>query len=211
MKTKMQLSALLACFIALSALPAAAQHHPTPGAAVTGHAERHGARVPTHLYDALVGEWDVYAADGDESLMVIRAKWGPGHSYLSYEGSFLAGAGEQPHFAGIFVWNGISRKMDMLLSADMERGLMQESGTLVTEDGVTFERTVLATYSEGAQSMTGRVGAAGATAHFRQTYRFLSADTIETATMRKTDNGWVPTFPGSDALVMKRRHHTRAS
>lgn len=117
MKRSMQLSALLVGLIALSALPVTAQHHPTPGATVTEHGDRRDARSPTHLYDALAGEWDVYAADGDVALMVIRAKWSHG-----------------------------------------------------------------------------------------RTYKFLSADTIETATMRKTDNGWVPTFPGSDALVMKRRH-----
>jgi hypothetical protein len=40
---------------------------------------------------------------------------------------------------------------------------------------------------------------------FRQTFRAFSAETIETALLRETKEGWTPTFPGSDRLLMKRR------
>ena len=45
------------------------------------------------------------------------------------------------------------------------------------------------------------------TAHFRQTFKAAGPDKIFTTVMRQTDNGWAPTFPGGDHLVMTRRPH----
>ena len=73
------------------------------------------------------------------------------------------------------------------------------------EDGVVV-REIAAYYSEGARTPDGAVvGARGASARFRQTFKAAGPDKIKTSLMRKGPNGWAATFPGSDKALMTRR------
>ncbi len=156
-------------------------------------------------YRFLVGEWDIESPK-PESIGVMRIRWGPKDSYLWYSVAFMTNGAEVPHFEGILMWNGIHRNFDMLLSIDMNGGRVQEQGTMsVMEDGSVL-RDITAYYSEGT-SAPGEppAGAKGAVRRFRQTFKAKSADSIATALMRETQDGWVPAFPGSEKLNLRRR------
>jgi hypothetical protein len=157
-------------------------------------------------FEILVGEWDVRATDDGPVAAIIRVRWGPNHSYLWYASSLLFGGGEEPHLEGILVWNAIHKNLDMLFSMDLRSGKVQEQGTMSVEADGTIVREITAIYGEGARAMgMPPIGPEGATAQFRETYKKASADKILTSAMRKTETGWVATFPGSDHLVMTRR------
>ena len=89
---------------------------------------------------------------------------------------------------------------------DLKSGRAQEQGTFsIAADG-TVVREVTGIFSEGVTPIgEPRVGAAGATGHFRETYKSENANTLITSVMRETKQGWVATFPGSERMVMTRR------
>ena len=156
-------------------------------------------------YAFLIGEWDV-AAEGGPPFAVARFRWGPNETYIWHSMSMIAGGQERPHFEGLFVWNGIHKNLDMLMTLDLDTGRVQEQGTLSMATDSTAVRDIQATYAEGAGPMGGTpAGAAGATARFRQTYKALDPDHVLTVLTRETKDGWVPTFPGSGRVIMTRR------
>ena len=164
--------------------------------------------IPAHYapYAFLIGEWNLTPEGGGPALGVTRFRWGPNRSYIWYSQSFLEGDEERPHFEGLLVWNGERKNVDMLLVADLDRGLVQERGTLAVLPDGTVVRAITATYAEGAAPMGGKpAGPAGATARFRQTFRRESDDRVSTRVLRENAGGWMATFPGSDRLVMTRR------
>jgi hypothetical protein len=177
---------------ALSLAPAAvnAQHggpsHPDP------------AKNPYGPYAFLVGAWDVVPESGGAPFGVTRFKWGPNRSYLWFSMAMLEGGKEVPHFEGLLVWNGMKKKLDMLLTVDLANGLTQEQGLLsVAEDGTVVRDITM---------ISGEAGAgAGKSMHFRQTFKAAGTDRVLTNAMRETEKGWVPTFPGSDHLALTRR------
>ena len=94
----------------------------------------------------------------------------------------------------------------MLFAVDLQAGRSQEQGTISVTKGGELVRQITAVHSEGVPTSAGKaVGPEGVTREFRQTYKQVSADKIETSVMRKTDTGWVASFPGSDKWVMTRR------
>lgn len=162
------------------------QGHPAMPAATT-------TESPYAPYETLIGEWDV-GAPAAPSTMVMRFRWGTNRSYIWYGANLVRKDGEEPHFEGVLMWNGISKKLDMLLMLDVTtRAGAQESGTMSIEPDGTMVRDITATFADGR------------TEKFRQTFRRLSNDKVETAVLRKTLQGWTPTFPGSDRLIMTRR------
>ena len=148
---------------------------------------------PYALYEFLIGEWDI-AREGGPSMMVARFRWGSNRSYIWYAAALLKPQGEEPHFEGVLMWNGVSKKLDMLLMLDLsERASAQERGTMsIGRDGAIV-RDIVGSYADGR------------TQRFRQTYRRLTGDSVETTVMRETPQGWLPTFPGSERLIMTRR------
>ena len=177
-----------------------AQHH--------SPANRHSS-VQDDVYAPfafLVGEWDIKSADSDSVQAVQRVKWGPNRSYLWYSVALVSDGKEEPHLEGMLMWNGVHKNLDMLFAIDLQSGRSQEQGTIsATKDG-ELVREITAVHSQGVPTTGGKsVGPEGATRQFRQTYRRVGPDKIETAVMRKTDAGWVASFPGSDRWVMTRR------
>jgi hypothetical protein len=164
------------------------------------------AANPFAPYAFLIGEWDVAPSTGGSPVARTRLRWGPGNSYIWYATSLLVGGAEQPHFEGLLVWNGVRKNLDMLLSVDLEGGRVQEQGVVsIGRDG-TVVREITATYSEGTGPMGGPpAGPDGTTARFRQTFRKTGPDRVATEVLRRSGDGWVATFPGSDRLVMTRR------
>ena len=159
-------------------------------------------------YEALIGTWDVTGSDGGSSFAVRRFTWGPGRSYIWYAGSFMERDGkEEPHFEGMLVWNGVHKNLDMLLTMDLKSGRAQEQGTFNIGPDGTIVREITGVFSEGVTPIgEGKVGSAGMSRHFRQTYKPDGADKLLTSVMRETNDGsWVATFPGSEKLIMKRR------
>jgi hypothetical protein len=154
-------------------------------------------------YEFLLGEWNVASETGGPPVAVQRVRWGPNHSYLWLAGSLLINGKEEPHFEGVLVWNGMHKNLDMLLSVDLRHGLAEEQGTVSVQPDGTVVREVHAVFSEGVHPL-GRpvVGPGGAPGHFRQTFKLIEHGKIATSVMRESDTGWVPTFPGSDHLVM---------
>lgn len=186
-----QLARVLAvCAIFASGGPACAQAHPQPE-------PRPQASFVYAPYAPLVGEWSLTAADGT-SVGISRFSWGPGRSYIWFATALVEQGREVPHFEGILVWNGINRNLDMLLSIDLQGGRAQESGTLAIAADGTIVRDHAATYTATATRPAFRE-------EFRQTFRLDGPDRIATSVLRRTATGWVPTFPGSDTLVMTRR------
>lgn len=167
-----------------------------------------GGNTASHWqpYEFLLGEWDVAPQSGGPAVAVARFRWGPNRSYLWYAGSLVMNGAEHPHFEGLLLWNGLRRNLDMLLSVDLERGLVQEQGVVFAEPDGTVVRDITALYSEGEQPIgKPRAGPEGTTARFRQTFRREGPDRVLTTVMRQTEKGWTATFPGSDRLVMTRR------
>jgi len=161
---------------------------------------------PWQPYEFLVGEWNVSATAGGLPVAIARFRWGPNRSYIWYAGSLVLDGVERPHFEGLLVWNGVQHQLDMLLSMDLERGLVQEQGSVHAEPDGTVVREITATYSEGTRPIGGPpVGRAGATARFRQTFKADGPDRVVTSVLRQTEKGWTATFPGSDRLVMTRK------
>lgn len=91
----------------------------------------------------------------------------------------------------MIVWNAKARNLDYLFVIE-PGSYAQERGVIRVEGGEIVRDVIL-------------TGGDGAVGDFRQTFRKTGADTALTSVMRKTATGWAPTFPGSDALVMKRR------
>ncbi|MBL8779568.1 MAG: hypothetical protein JNL06_01380 [Alphaproteobacteria bacterium] len=164
------------------------------------------ANGPYAPYEFLIGDWNVSVAERPPA-MVARFSWGPNRSYIRYAASLLTAKGEEPHFEGVLMWNGVAKNLDMLLMLDLTaRAAVQERGTLSVASDGALVREISASYSEGATPIGGqRAGADGTTMHFRQTYRRLAPDKIATAAMRETPQGWAPTFPGADRMIMTRR------
>jgi hypothetical protein len=174
-------------------------------AAVLVRGDTSGASSHYQPYRFLVGEWSV-GAPGAAPMGVIRFRFGPGESYLWFSMSMLRGDAEQPHFEGMLLWNGARKNLDMLVALDLVGGNAQEQGTVSIEPDGSVLREISATYSEGMRLLDGTVvGPGGATRAFRQRFTAVGVDRIETALTRKDGERWVPTFPGSDRLVMIRR------
>ena len=175
-------------------------------ALVLGFPATASAAGPYAPYEFLIGEWDV-GQDGAPPAMVARFRWGPNRSYIWYAASVVTPAGEAPHFEGVFMWNGVTKKLDMLIMLDLsERAAVLERGTLSIDPSGTVVREIEASFSEGAAPIGGtRAGPAGTTVRFRQTYKQVGPDRVATSALREGAQGWVPTFPGSDVLVMTRR------
>jgi len=182
-----------------------AADHSAPNAYATGTSEPQPAN-PFAPYQFLIGRWDVKATDDGPAAAIIRVKWGPNRSYIWYTSNLLIGGREEPHLAGMLVWNAVHNNLDMLFSMDLRSGRVQEHGTMnVDADGVVV-RDITAVYGAGTRAIgLPPVGPEGATTHFRETYKRVDANKILTSAMRETDQGWVPTFPGSDHLIMMRR------
>lgn len=162
---------------------------------------------PYGPYKFLIGEWDVVPESGGPGAGVARLKWGPNRSYIWYSMSLLENGEERPHFEGLLVWNGVQKNLDMLLSMDLQRGLVQEKGVVTVEPDGTVVREITASYSEGVRPL-GQARApapGGETVKFRQTFKAAGPDRILTRSLREGSHGWVPTFPGSDHLAMTRR------
>jgi hypothetical protein len=157
-------------------------------------------------YAFLIGDWDVKSGDDGPVVAVQRVRWGPNRSYIWYAVSLVSEGREEPHLEGMLMWNGVHKNLDMLFAMDLKSGRVQEQGTMsVAEDG-GLVRNITAVFSAGLPTSSGQpVGSAGVTAKFRQTYKQIGPDKIETSAMRETDHGWVASFPGSDHLVMARR------
>jgi hypothetical protein len=196
---------LAAALLALVPLHCAhAQHHPAPH----GHPPpRQGdAGRPYAPFEALLGEWEV-APEGGRPMAVQRYRWGLDGAYIWYGTSLLgAHGGEQPHFEGMLVWNGVDRALDTLVSLHSPSGTVLERGTLTVTPSGTFVRDVVAYYSPGAGVPgAGPAGPQGATVRFRQTLRPVAPGRMMSSTLRESEEGWVPTFPGMDRMVMTRR------
>jgi hypothetical protein len=163
------------------------------------------ASSPYAPFAFLIGDWDVGAESG-KPVAIARLQWGPNQSYIWYSVSTVENGEEEPHFEGLLVWNGVRKRLDMLLVLDLNGGRAQEQGSVYVASDGTVVRDITAHYSEGSQPTGGPpVGPAGTSARFRQTFKAVGEDKLATALTRKTKTGWVPTFPGSDRLVMTRR------
>jgi hypothetical protein len=163
-------------------------------------------------YEFLIGEWDVASESGGPPVAAARFRWGPNRSYVWYAGSLVLDGVERPHFEGLLLWNGVHRNLDMLLSMDLDGGLVQEQGTMHAEPDGTVVREITATYSEGSNPIGGStVGLDGATASFRQTFKAVGPDRVLTSVLRRVEQRWTPTFPGSDHLVMTRKPKSRST
>jgi hypothetical protein len=157
-------------------------------------------------YEFLIGEWDVKSGTDGAPTAVTRVRWGPNHSYIWYSVALIADAHEEPHLEGMLVWNGVHKNLDMLFTIDLRSGRSQEQGTMSVEQDGSLVREITAVHSTGVPTMSGKaVGPEGATRHFRQIYKRIGPDKIQTSVMRETDHGWVASFPGSDKMIMTRR------
>ena len=204
MRSGLSVALLFLSFLVPAAVPGTAHAGPAgAGPADTGPADA----GPYRPYAFLVGEWDVAPANGP-AFGIVRFRWGPSQSYLWYAVSLVENGTEQPHLEGMLVWNGLHQNLDMLLAVDpMGGGLAQEQGTVHVEADGTVVRDIRMVASLPARAPAGgHASPRPATPpQFRQTFKAVGRDTVLTDAMRKTEGGWVATFPGSDHLVMTRR------
>src|SRR5688500_13795931 len=199
--TRTSLSAVLTAAIFVAVTGARAQHGAPHGHAAPPHGHAappvpSGPATPYAPFETLLGEWDV-APEGGQPMAVERFRWGLGGSYIWYGVSLLGPQGEQPHFEGMLVWNGVERTLDTLVSLHSPGGVVLERGTLAVTPNGTFVRDITAYYSEGAGVPGGEeAGPGGATVRFRQTFRTMAPGRMLTSTLCESKEGWVPTFPG---------------
>jgi hypothetical protein len=161
---------------------------------------------PYAPYEFLIGEWDVKSETDVTPAAVARVRRGPNGSYIWYSVALIADGHEEPHLEGMLVWNGMHKNLDMLFTIDLRSGRSQEQGTMSVEQDGSLVREITAVHSAGVPTTSGKaVGPEGATRHFRQIYKRIGPDKIQTSVMRETDHGWVASFPGSDKMIMTRR------
>lgn len=190
----------------LSTTPLQAQHAP-PNASSAGAAPAFSnAPTPANVYapyEVLIGDWDVMSP-GKPPSIAMHFKWAGGpRGYILFNTSLLQGEHEETHFEGILIWNELNKNLDMLLSLDPTSGRTQEKGTVRVEPDGTIVREIVATGPQAVRGADGKPIAGHA--NFRQTFKVVGPNEIRTKVMRETKDGWVPTFPGSDDLVMRRR------
>lgn len=141
-------------------------------------------------FDWLVGDWTGQVGPG-----VLREllTYGPNRSYIRFSVFVSPVNGpEHLHFEGIALWNGKTKRLNYLFAVEPGSGA-QENGTIRAEADGTIVREV------ELISPTGTVGM------FRQTFTRSGRDGMVTTVMRKSDRGWVPTFPGGERIEMTRR------
>ncbi len=159
-------------------------------------------------YAFLIGEWNV-SVEGRAPAAVSRFRWGPMKTYIHYSGALLVNGKEAPNWEGILVWNGVRRKLDMLLVLDLSTGdLAQEQGSVSLESDGSVVRDITVYYAEGnaiPPDWTRAAGPDGATARFRHNFKQVAPGRVRSSVMRQTLEGWEPSFPGSDNLVMVKR------
>ena len=144
------------------------------------------------LLDPLIGEWNV-APPGGATAFIERFKFGPKQAYVWVEVALIQASGEEHlHFEGMSVWNAATARFDYLYAVEPGSGV-QEKGEIYADDSGVIVRDVTLTAADGS------------TATFRQTFRNLGDGRFETTLMRKGKDGWQPTFPGSERLIMIRR------
>lgn len=143
--------------------------------------------------EPLIGDWSTGPENG-APVFVQSYHWDAKKSYVWVKTSILGGDGveERVHFEGIAIWNARDSWFDYLFAVE-PGSQTQERGTIARSADGTLMRTVQFT------------GGSGAIAEFRQVFEPLADGRIRTRLQRKTEAGWEPTFPGSDALVMVRR------
>jgi hypothetical protein len=194
-RSHLLLSACVALFAMLAlCAPARAQEAPVPKA--------------YEPYAFLIGKWDI-GPEGRTPVAITQFRWGPKKTYIWYSGGLLANGKEQPNFEGLLVWNGVRHNLDMLLVLDLNTGdLVQEQGSVSVEADGSVVRDITVYYSEGnalPPDWKRAAGPEGATARFRHSFKQIGPGRVRTSIMRKTDDGWVPSFRGSDALIMVKR------
>lgn len=141
-------------------------------------------------YEWLLGDW--FSKNGGTSIrqsLTLSPNKGS-VAYATYLGA--PGQNEHLHFHGLMVWNGRSKAFDYLFAVEPGSG-SQERGTVRAQPDGSIVREVELTAADGAVS------------HFRQTFRKTGPQSAETSLMRKTAAGWVPNFPGSERIEMRRR------
>lgn len=197
MKTSL-LPCLLAFSGALLVSTLSAQHAPPNAGAPAADAT--DVYAP---YEILIGDWDVMSP-GKPPSIAMHFKWAGGpRGYILFNTSLLHGQSEETHFEGILIWNEVNRNLDMLVSLDPLAGRTQEKGIVRVESDGTIVREIVAI---GPQAVRGADGKpAAGSANFRQTFKVVGPNEVHTTVMRQTKDGWVPTFPGSENLVMRRR------
>jgi len=150
------------------------------------------ARIdPYAAFDWLIGDWYAKAGPG---LLREQISYGPGRGYIKFS-VFTAPnetAAQHLHFEGMALWNGKTKQLDYLFAVEPGSGV-QESGVFRAETDGTIVREV--NFIDGK----------GGTGIFRQTFRRTGSDSAVTSLLRKTANGWVTTFPGSEKIELKRR------
>jgi len=148
---------------------------------------------PYAPYAFLIGSWDFGPESGGPAQGRMLFRWGPGKSYIWFATSLLADGKEEPHFEGLLMWNGARKDLDMLVALELNGAGAQEQGTLSVQPDGSAVREITS------------IAPTGAKGRFRQTFKALGPDRIQTQVLRETAQGWVATFPGSDRLVMVRR------
>lgn len=175
-----------------TASPAIAQH-----SAATAAADSAPEQMPRRLstdpyapYAFLLGDW--YSKEG-RSVLRQNFSMRPTSGYMVYS-TYLTEPGkpERLHFEGIMVWNAKSNLLDYVFAVEPGSGI-QEKGSIRAEADGSVVRDVELT------------DPAGQVSQFRQTIRRTGEDQMTTALMRRIATGWVPTFPGSDKIVMRRQ------
>jgi hypothetical protein len=174
----MRAAIIIAAAAAMSlAAPLAAQTPSTPPPAASTYAP----------YNWLIGDWS--SNTGIRELIT----YGPRQSYIHFSVFTPDADGtEHLHFEGIAMWNAKSKVLDYLFAVEPGSGV-QENGTIRAEADGSIVREV---------ELIDTKGKAGT---FRQTFRQTGANSAVTTVMRQTPAGWVPTFPGSDNVVLTRR------
>lgn len=171
------------------------------------HHESARASGPYGPYEFLVGEWEI-GPEGKPAA-ILRVRWGPNRSYLTYSVSVVGRDGEAPHLDGVLMWNGVTKRLDMLFMLDLSASAgVQEHGTVSVDADGTLVRDITAVYSPGVRlppRFETRAGPQGQTLRFRQTYKATGPTTAVTSIMRESDEGWVASFPGSERLEMRRK------
>ena len=80
-------------------------------------------------------------------------RYGPKESYIWFAVNELANGAESPHLEGMFVWNSVHKRFDMLVAIGMNGPGFEEQGSLSVERDGTVVREITAFFPQGTPGM----------------------------------------------------------
>ena len=158
----------------------------------------------------LIGTWE--SRYKGELAATQQFEFGIEDAAIYWSGDRYIGGQRRPSFEGIAILNSVTNEYEYLVSLGTAAGtagdtILEKGRFLPLEDG-SIRREIFVFYPEGTKlPPTGQrlAGPGGYVREYRQWFSSIDENTIETKIVYLNEQGdWVPSFPGSERLVLTR-------